>query len=57
MALEVNEIGIRMRIFGDGNQEPPPPDEADETAVQRRDELIDACVRQVLRVLKAMEER
>ena len=57
MPLEVNEIGIRMRIFGDGNQEPPSPDESDDTADQRRADLVDACVRQVLRILKAMEER
>jgi len=57
MPLEVNEIGIRMRIYGDGGEEPPAPSRFDDTAAQRRAELVEACVRQVLRILKAMEER
>lgn len=59
MALEVSEIGIRMRVYGDTPVEPPPlPGGSQGDAVmQERAEIVRMCVRQVLRILEAMEQR
>ena len=58
MALEVDEIGIRMRVHGERNEEPPAAggDQSNMSA-RERDEVVEACVRRVLRILRAMEER
>ena len=52
MPLEVNEIGIVMRVV-DGPDRPVQLKEGDERSEERREELIDECVR---RVLEALEE-
>jgi hypothetical protein len=58
MALEINEIGIRMRVYGERNEEPPAVT-GDEPGLnaRERDEVVEVCVRRVLRLLRAMEER
>lgn len=62
MALEVNEIGIRMRVSEDGSDEPD-GDRGDSRSEQAdccgldRGEIVDDCVRRVLQVLKGMRER
>jgi hypothetical protein len=58
MTLEVNEIGIRMRVH-DGSQADGFPAELGATAKEsvNREEIVEACVRQVLRVLRTLRER
>jgi hypothetical protein len=66
MALEVNEIGIRLRVRGE------PGDEVGEEGEERegkerggadpccdldRDEIVDDCVRRVMQMLKSLRER
>jgi hypothetical protein len=59
MPLEINEIGIRMRV-GENNRE---PDERQPKIPQgdcqdiNREELVDDCVRRVLQILKTLEGR
>ena len=62
MAFEVSEIGIRMRVLGDGEVSPETPsdgagepDEGDGKGIDGA--LVDECVRRVLQTLKAMRER
>lgn len=60
MALEVNEIGIRMRVLGDAELVREPGGggsggESDEH--DRQQELVDTCVRRVLQILKSMQAR
>lgn len=57
MALEVNEIGVRLRIYGDSAEERELSGGDDGPSAETRAEIVEACVRQVLRILKAMEER
>jgi hypothetical protein len=66
MALEVNEIGISMRV-DDGDEEDDTgggrkskmSDEDDDCgcASRERGEIVDDCVRRVLQALKTMRER
>lgn len=59
MPLEVNEIGIRMRVLGEGESPVSPgrggPENVD--SEEARERLVDACVRRVLQILKASQER
>lgn len=60
MTLEINEIGITMRVRSDAVS--PPATDADEpgapaSATTARDELVELCVRRVLRALRAAQER
>ena len=56
MPLEVNEIGIVMRVRDDFGR--PGDAGADhEQSEERREELIEECVRRVLQVLKMERER
>jgi hypothetical protein len=59
MALEINEIGIRMRVYGDEPVEPPRLSRSDQGmgVARERAEIVRVCVRQVLRMLEAMGER
>lgn len=61
MALEVNEIGIRMRVLGDGEAAPAGGGGSAESGKldpeEARAKIVDACVRRVLQVLKATQER
>jgi len=59
MPLEINEIGIRMRVGEDDR----PPDERPQRVPQGdchdvdREELVEDCVRRVLQILKSLEGR
>lgn len=65
MALEVNEIGIRMRVSEDGDDDDGGG--RGKRAIEQegdggycgkdRGEIVDDCVRRVLQVLKTMRER
>lgn len=65
MTLEIQEIGIRMRVAEDAGQTPRTGgsspaggscgDDAGERA--RRDSLVEDCVRRVLEILKMRKER
>jgi hypothetical protein len=59
MPLEVNEIGITMRVTGDrgdgGHQDPF--EDGQEDADEKREQLIEECVRRVLQALKTERER
>lgn len=59
MAFEVNEIGIRMRVMGDGEAAPPSGGSGDggRSGDDRRKEIVEACVRRVLQILRAGEAR
>jgi hypothetical protein len=68
MALEVNEIGIRLRVRGEATGE---MDEVGEVGKERekerggadpccdldRDGIVDDCVRRVMQILKSQRER
>jgi hypothetical protein len=63
MALEINEIGIRMRVHdgaaapaSDGSAAPEESGGGDGGA-DRRDDIVNECVRRVLHALKAAQER
>lgn len=63
MTLEINEIGITMRVRSDlaspadtantGDS----PNHAAAKAATDRDELVEICVRRVLRALRTSQER
>ena len=60
MALEVNEIGIRLRVGEDGGE--PGEGRRCEKIEQAaggldRGEIVDDCVRRVLQILKGRRER
>jgi len=55
MPLEVNEIGIVMRVV-DGPERPDKFPETREPSKQQREELINECVRRVLEALKMERE-
>ncbi|MEJ1968733.1 MAG: DUF5908 family protein [Rhizomicrobium sp.] len=67
MPLEINEIGIRMRVHdgqpragtpeGDGADAGQLADAVASEPGQARDAIVDACVRRVLAALKTMQER
>ena len=60
MTLEINEIGITMRVRSDAISAPATEADAPGAparATTERDELIELCVRRVLRALRAAEER
>ena len=59
MPLEINEIGIRMRV-SDTTKEPEerkPKIREDECRDVNREELVDDCVRRVLQILKTLGGR
>ena len=59
MALEISEIGISMRVAGDDGEAPqrqPQPRQEGCRDVDR-EQLVDDCVRRVLRILKNVEDR
>lgn len=58
MALEISEVGIRLRV-GDavGEGQLPPTEQAFDGSDSAREELVEDCVRRVLRVLKDRRER
>ena len=55
MPLEVNEIGIVMRVI-DGPERVVETRESREQAKERRQEIVDECVRRVLQALKREQE-
>jgi hypothetical protein len=59
MAIEVNEIGIRMRVVGDGEPSAGATDRdgGGSSEADRRNEIVEACVRRVLQILRAVEAR
>jgi hypothetical protein len=58
MPFEINEIGVRMRILGEGSATNDAASAEDHAAQgQVDDKLVEACVRRVLQVLKAAQER
>jgi hypothetical protein len=60
MPLEVNEIGIVMRVRegGEGSERIEAARiESPERREQRREELVDECVRRVLQALRMERER
>ncbi len=62
MTLEINEIGITMRVRSDLGSSDAAATDGDETAAPAktaldRDELVDLCVRRVLQALRTLQER
>jgi hypothetical protein len=68
MALEINEIGINMRVDGDdrGAQAKDKKAKKDKEKTRSgraaccgfdREEIVDDCVRRVLQALKVLQER
>ncbi len=63
MALEINEIGIQMRVRDDAaapaSREAAAPAKpgGDGGGADGRDDIVDECVRRVLHALKAAQER
>lgn len=62
MALEVNEIGIRLQVRDRDEEEGeergrPKKQEEDGCCGIDRDEIVQECVRRVLRMLKEARER
>jgi hypothetical protein len=60
MTLEINEIGITMRVRSDPVSAPATDADvpgAPASATTARDELVELCVRRVLRALRAAKER
>jgi len=60
MPLEINEIGIKMRVReGERTEDLPPGVEmsSGECGDSARDAVVDACVRRVLEILRARQER
>ena len=63
MTLEINEIGITMRVRSDAAAsagavpEGDAPDGAPALSTMERDELVEICVRRVLRALRTAQER
>jgi len=67
MPLEINEIGIRMRVGDsssfkkaemqntDGRSKPDPPGQ--DNCGPDNEQIVQACVRRVLRILNDMQER
>lgn len=56
MSIEINEIGISMRVTGDHQDAVGRPD-AHEDAEEAREELIEECLRRVFQALKLERER
>ncbi len=59
MALEINEIGIRIRV-DDGAEAGPVQRKATDAGGCRdvdREEIVEDCVRRVLKILKSLEDR
>jgi len=59
MALEINEVGIRLRVSdgGDGEEEERPSAEPGGGCELAREEIVADCVRRVLKILHRREER
>jgi len=62
MTLEINEIGIFMRVRSDlsSSADAAPDGDGDGApakAATERDELVELCVRRVLRALRTSQER
>ena len=59
MPLEINEIAIRMRVAeGDERRAERGKADADEGCTDvARQEIVDDCVRKVLKALQALERR
>ena len=62
MALEVSEIGIRMRVDdsvreGGGGNERSRSEQGSCTESLDRNEIVDDCVRRVLQILQRQRER
>lgn len=58
MALEINEIGIRMRI-GPESDDKQIENESDESEARdsERQRIVEDCVRRVLQILRATRDR
>ncbi len=59
MPLEINEIGINMRV-SDTNMEPDEPQpkiEQDDCDDANREQIVDDCVRRTLQILKNLGGR
>jgi hypothetical protein len=61
MALEINEIGIRVRVDDGGMNTPVQLKEKEESIGNcreaSREEIVEDCVRRVLQILRSREER
>ena len=60
MALEVSEIGIRMRVDDgedEGGNERARSEQGSCTESLDRNEIVDDCVRRVLQILQRQRER
>lgn len=63
MAFEINEIGIHMQIGENGASRNGASGavqqgcQEDQTEDSARDDLVEECVRRVLRILKSEQER
>jgi hypothetical protein len=57
MALEINEIGIRVQVYDDAGRPAQRLSESSGSANLDREQLIEECVRKVLQALKALGER
>ncbi len=58
MPLEINEIGIRMRVSsGAGAENRRPETRSDNHCNLDRDEIVEDCVRRVLQIVNSSRER
>ncbi len=61
MALEINEIGIRIRVDDGGKNTPVQLKEKEEGVGNcretSREEIVEDCVRRVLQILRSREDR
>lgn len=57
VALEINEIGIRLQVRDGGTDPARPQEQAAVSSDLDREEIVGDCVRRVLKALKSMEER
>lgn len=59
MPLEINEIGIQMRVREEGGsaRRQPSQAQAGECRDLEREEIVDDCVRRVLKILRTLDTR
>lgn len=57
MPVEIRELVIRALVDLESDPRESPPPRQSEAAVEQKDALVEAAVREVLRVLRANRER
>lgn len=58
MALEINEIGIRVRVYDDARcGEDCSAEDGEDDRDREREDMVEDCVRRVLQTLRDLGER